>query len=130
MKPKALKVLIVDDDAFIAIMLKDFFKGSGYELITAEDGEEALKMCLEKKPDFIITDIMLPKKTGIELIKELRMTSEFAVIPIIAFTAGTKQMREDALSAGAHLVLEKPVRRMELLQKVDELLSASPFVPR
>jgi CheY-like chemotaxis protein len=130
MKPTSVKMLIVDDDVFISIMLRDFFKGTGYEILTAADGEEALKVCMEKKPDFIITDIMLPQMSGIELIKKLRSTDEFAVTPIIAFTAGSITMREDAKKAGAHLVLEKPIRRIDLLQKVDELLEATPFIPR
>jgi len=128
MKPKSLKMLIVDDDALISAMLQDFFKGFDYEFLTAEDGEEALALCMSQKPDIVITDIMLPRMTGIELIKKLRSTDEFAVMPIIAFTAGSSVMRDEAKKAGAHMVLEKPVRRMELLQKVDELLHATPFI--
>jgi len=123
-------MLIVDDDLLIAIMLKDFFKGMDYEIHTACDGQEALDVCLALKPDFIITDIMLPTMSGIEIIKKLRSMPEFAVLPIIAFTAGSSQMREEAKLAGAHMVLEKPIRRMELLQKVDELLHATPFIAR
>ena len=130
MKPTSLKMLIVDDDLLIAIMLKDFFKGMDYEIHTAADGQEAFDLCQMLKPDFIITDIMLPNMSGIELIKKLRSMPEFAVLPIIAFTAGSSQMREEAKLAGAHMVLEKPIRRMELLQKVDELLHATPFIAR
>ena len=123
-------MLIVDDDTFIAIMLKDFFKHKDYEIFTAANGEEAFAICLEKKPDFIITDIMLPEMSGIDLIKKLRSMDEFAVTPIIAFTAGTSAMRDDAKKAGAHMVLEKTIRRVDLQQKVDELLAATPFIPR
>jgi CheY-like chemotaxis protein len=130
MKPTSVKMLIVDDDLLIAVMLKDFFKGLDYEIHTSEDGQEALRLCEELKPHIIITDIMLPGMSGIELIKKLRSMDEFAVTPIIAFTAGSIQMREDAKAAGAHMVLEKPIKRMELVQKVDELLHATPFIPR
>lgn len=130
MKPTSLKMLIVDDDELISVMLRDFFKGKDYEIFTAANGVEAFKSCLEHKPDFIITDIMLPEMSGIELIKKLRSMNEFAVTPIIAFTAGSLNMRDDAKKAGAHMVLEKPVRRLELLQKVDELLEATPFINR
>jgi CheY-like chemotaxis protein len=130
MKPTSLKMLIVDDDAFISIMLKDFFKNQDYEILTAADGEEALTICLKHRPDFIITDIMLPQMSGIELIKKLRSMDDFAVTPIIALTAGSQNLREDASNAGAHMVLEKPIRRIELQQKVDELLHATPFIPR
>lgn len=130
MKPTSLKMLIVDDDVFIAIMLKDFFKGQNYELFSAEDGEKALVICIENKPDFIITDLMLPQMSGVDLIKKLRGMEEFAVTPIIALTAGSEALKSDAKNAGAHMVLEKPIRRMELQQKVDELLAATPFIPR
>lgn len=128
MRPTSLKMLIVDDDAFIAIMLKDFFKGQDYEIFTAADGEAALALCLEKRPDFIITDLMLPQMSGVELIKRLRGMHDFAVTPIIALTAGSSVMRDAAKDAGAHMVLEKPIRRIDLQQKVDELLAATPFV--
>lgn len=130
MRPSTLKMLIVDDDQFIVTMLQDFFKGFDYEFFTAADGEEALRQCIEKKPDFIITDIMIPKMTGIELIQKLRKMSEFAVTPIIAITAGSSAMQAEAERAGAHMVLEKPVRRSTLLKKVDDLLHATPFIPR
>lgn len=132
MKPKFVKMLMVDDDVLIVEMMRDFFKSSGndYEFFMAEDGEEALQVCLEKKPDIIITDIMLPKMSGIELITALRAMPDFAVTPIIAITAGADAMKEAAKKAGAHMVLEKPLRRIEIVQKVDELLSATPFITR
>lgn len=123
-------MLIVDDDEFIVTMLKEFFTGLDYEFITAADGEEALFQCIEKRPDILITDIMIPKMTGIELIKKLRNIPDFAVMPIIAITAGSRAMQDEAAKAGAHMVLEKPIRRAVLLKKVDDLLHATPFIPR
>jgi len=123
-------MLIVDDDELIVTMLQDFFKGLDYEFITATDGEEALFQCIENRPDIIVTDIMIPKLTGIELIKKLRKIPDFAVTPIIAITAGSQAMQEEAAKAGAHMVLSKPIRRAVLLKKVDDLLHATPFIPR
>lgn len=123
-------MLIVDDDELIVTMLQDFFKGLDYEFITAADGEEALFQCIENRPDIIVTDIMIPKLTGIELIKKLRKIPDFAVTPIIAITAGSLAMQEEAAKAGAHMVLSKPIRRAVLLKKVDDLLHATPFIPR
>lgn len=123
-------MLIVDDDRIISVMLQDFFKNLNYTISTATDGEEALKFCIEQKPDILITDIMLPQMSGIELITKLRSMHEFAVMPIIALTAGSFEMQEEAKRVGAHMVLEKPLKRLELMQKVDELLHATPFIPR
>lgn len=130
MRPSTLKMLIVDDDEFIVTMLQEFFSGLDYEFLTAADGEEALFKCIENRPDIIITDIMIPKMTGIELIKKLRKIPDFAVTPIIAITAGSQAMQTEAEKAGAHMVLEKPIRRAVLLSKVDALLHATPFIPR
>lgn len=129
MKPAYLKILIVEDDVLIGKMIRDFFNHEGYpyEYLFAEDGEEALKICLTQKPDVLITDINIPKMTGIELIAHLRTLPDFAVMPIIAITAGSDELKALAVKVGAHLVLSKPLQRKELIQKVDELLSASPF---
>jgi DNA-binding response OmpR family regulator len=131
MKPTHLRMLIVDDDLLIGVMIQEFFKPEeNYEVFLAMDGQEAWDMCNIHKPHVLITDLMLPKMSGIDLITKLRATDEFAVMPIIAISAGTPGMREMAKQAGAHLVLEKPIRRIELTQRVDELLAASPFLPR
>lgn len=132
MKPKTLKMLIVDDDSFISTLVRDFFTASGYnyDFITSEDGEEALQVCIREKPDVIITDLMLPKLSGIDFIATLRAMPEFAVTPILAISAGTEALKEEAKLAGAHMVLSKPIRRLDLLQKVDELLLATPFIRR
>lgn len=125
---KLIKMLIVDDDKIILAMVRDFFTATGgsYDFITAEDGEEALKMCLEKRPNIIITDIMIPKMNGIAFISALKGMTEFSAVPIIAMTAGNEDMKASALRAGADSVLEKPLRRIDLIQKVDELLDVTP----
>ena len=132
MKPTFLKMLIVDDDVLIGEMIKDYFNAEGdkYEFLSAEDGEEALKICLEQRPHILITDIMIPKMSGIELIKHLRGMTEFAVMPIIAITAGSEDMKAQAVKAGAHMVIEKPINRKDLVKKVNELLLATPFIDR
>lgn len=132
MKPTFLKMLIVDDDALIGEMIKDYFKAEGipYEFLAAGDGEEALKVCLEQKPDILITDIMIPKMNGIELIKRLRGMADFAVMPIIAITAGSEDTKTQAINAGAHMVIEKPINRKDLVKNVNELLLATPFIDR
>ena len=132
MKPTSVKMLIVDDDLLIGAMLRDFFKQAGhhFEFFLAIDGEEAMKLCLEVHPDIIITDVMLPKMTGIELITQLRKLPEFAVTPIVAITAGNQAMQDAVHKAGAHMVLEKPIRRIDIIHRVDALLDATPFIPR
>ena len=128
MRPTKLKMLIVEDDKLIGRLIKDFFKHHDYEFLAAEDGEEALRLCLEQKPDVIITDLMIPKMNGVQLIETLRSMPEFAVIPIIACTAGGTDLQEQARTAGAHLVVTKPINAEELIKRVDELLMASPYL--
>jgi CheY-like chemotaxis protein len=129
-KPATLKMVVVDDEELIGKMISDFFamEGDQYQVFTAMDGEAGWDLCQKVQPGFIITDLMLPKMSGIQLIKKLRGTLEFGAIPIIAITAGSMQLQQEAVQAGATVVMEKPLRRIALIQKVEELLFASPFL--
>ena len=129
-RPDKIKMLIVEDDRLIGRMIKDFFEmeGESYVFLAAESGLEAFDLCLKEKPDVIITDLMLPGMDGIQLIRQLRELSDFAVTPIVACTAGGPTMESDAMDAGAHMVLAKPIDQKALVSAVDSLLKVSPFL--
>ena len=69
------KVLVIDDDKNLTMVLVDKLKLSGFEATSAGDGEEGLKMALESHPDLILLDLMMPKKGGLDMLKELRVDS-------------------------------------------------------
>ena len=75
MENKARKVLIADDEPDILEILKYNLAGEGYEVVTAKDGDEALEKARRTQPDLVVLDVMMPKKTGVEVCQILRVTS-------------------------------------------------------
>jgi len=110
------KILVVDDERPIAEIIKYNLQKEGFEVQTAYDGEEAIKMVHKMNPELIILDIMLPKKNGFEVLKEIRM--EF-VMPVIMLTA--KEEENDkitGLELGADDYITKPFSNKELIARV------------
>ena len=100
-------------------------RNSGYEVVTAMDGEEALELCLADPPDLLITDFQMPLMSGLELCKTLRAREEVARIPSIMLTArGFDIAPGEMVDAGITAVLGKPFSPRELLEKVRTLLEA------
>jgi len=110
------KILVVDDERPIAEIIKYNLQKEGFEVQTAYDGEEALKAVHKFNPELVILDIMLPKKNGFEVLKEVRM--EF-VMPVIMLTA--KEEENDkitGLELGADDYITKPFSNKELIARV------------
>ncbi|NWG09042.1 MAG: response regulator [Nitrososphaerales archaeon] len=100
-------------------------EGKGYEVITAKDGQEALKKVSVPKPDLIILDIIMPKMNGFEVCKKLKSDPETASIPILMFTVlGRDKDREQGLKAGADDYLIKPFSAEELINIIKNRLSS------
>lgn len=118
------RILIVEDDSSLLLLLKFRFEESGYEVYTACDGEEALATLEAKKPNLIISDIMMPKLTGIEMAESVRKSNNN--IPIILLSnAGQEEMVLKAFNIGVTDFLSKPFIINELLIRVKKILSAS-----
>lgn len=79
-------ILIVEDEAQLAEILSDALKKANLKTIIAKDGEQGLKLALNKSPDLILLDLMLPKKSGIEVLKSLRHQEKGKSIPVIVLT--------------------------------------------
>lgn len=111
-----MKILVVDDERPIAEIIKYNLQKEGYEVTTAYDGDEAVKMVHNIKPDLILLDVMLPKKNGFEILKEVRM--EY-VMPVIMLTA--KEEEGDKLTGlelGADDYITKPFSTKEVIARV------------
>ncbi|MDO4563246.1 MAG: response regulator YycF [Clostridia bacterium] len=109
-------ILIVDDEKPIVDILKYNLKNSGYNVIEAYDGEEGLKAALEKKPDLILLDVMLPKMDGFEVCKRIR---EKFQTPILMLTAREEEVDKVlGLELGADDYITKPFSVRELLARV------------
>ena len=80
------KILLVDDDPLIIRMYEYKLKHEGYNVVLAFDGEEALKMAKEAKPDLMMLDLMMPKMNGVEMMKNLKADKGTANIPVMILT--------------------------------------------
>ena len=118
------KIMVVDDSATIRMSLKTVLTNSGFEIVQASDGEEALKMLQDgTKPDLIITDINMPKMGGLELIKNVRKLPGLRFVPILALTTESAQeKRDEARKNGATGWIVKPVKGADLLGVIKKVL--------
>lgn len=120
------KVLIVEDEASLAELLRYNLEAEGFRVSSAESGEEAELLVAEDKPDLVILDWMLPAVSGIELCRRLRSKAETRSIPIIMLTArGEESDRIRGLSTGADDYVVKPFSLPELMARVKALLRRS-----
>jgi two-component system phosphate regulon response regulator OmpR len=110
------KVLIIDDDAKLRMLLEEYLGGYDFQVLTLEDGTHALSTIETKSPDMVILDIMMPKMDGLEVLKRIR--SEYQV-PVIMLTArGEDADRIVGLELGADDYLPKPFNPRELLARM------------
>lgn len=124
----AKKILLVDDEKDILDLLEFNLEAEGYKTYKAKDGDEALKKAHEKKPDLILLDIMLPKKDGFEVIRELRASKEIADIPVIFLTAKDSEIDEVVgLELGADDYIVKPISIRKLLARVKKAFRKTPL---
>jgi PAS domain S-box-containing protein len=118
-------ILLAEDNETNVQTMTDYLQAKGYRLIAAKDGEEAIALVKAHTPDLILMDIQMPKMDGIEAMKRLRQTSDFAEIPIIALTAlAMGGDRDRCLQAGANDYMAKPIRLRELNKAIHNLLKA------
>jgi CheY-like chemotaxis protein len=116
------RILIIDDEPVTRAMLQEMLKQAGHETVSAVNGTEGVKQYLDKPADLVITDLFMPEKDGLEVIKELRM--QFPAVAIIAMSgkAVGGKMLSVAHALGAVEVLQKPFTSVELLSIVDKVL--------
>jgi two-component system alkaline phosphatase synthesis response regulator PhoP len=116
-----LRILLVEDEPGLVLTVSDLLTTEGYEVESAADGEMGLAMAMEGKFDLVILDIMLPRKTGFEVCRELRQRG--VDVAILVLTAKTQVVdRVVGLKLGADDYLTKPFDPAELLARVEALL--------
>jgi len=120
------RILAVDDSPTILEMIKSILESGGYEVITAADGDEALKAARAENPDLILLDVMLPKLDGYRVCRLLKFDAKYKGIPIIMLTAKTEeQSMATGIRTGANQYLTKPVEPQTLLDAVAGELARS-----
>jgi CheY-like chemotaxis protein len=115
-------VLICEDEPALRELIRVSLEGP-YEFAEADDGEESLAVARRLRPDLVILDVMMPRRSGIEVLTELRGDDEFASTPVIVLTA-QPETREEALLKGADRVIDKPFVPDEISSAVEEVLAA------
>jgi len=118
-------ILVIDDDKLMCLALAKILISAGYNVVQASDGEEGLKLYRTQDFDLVITDLIMPDKEGIQIIRELR--KENSRIRIIAMSAGGRGGATDYLKwarlMGAKQCLSKPIKREDLLDAVQAVLA-------
>ena len=121
----AKRVLVVDDEMYILNILDFTLGNEGFEVISAANGEEALRKAVDLVPDVIVLDVMMPKIDGFEVCRALKAKEETSKIPVILLTAKDRDVdRKKGDDAGADFFMTKPFSPARLAEKVMELLSA------
>ncbi len=116
----AHKILVVDDDKNLRLVLRAHLTRAGYQVVTASDGREALSMAFQERPDLIILDVMMPHMDGWEVCRRIRAMSD---IPIIMLTARAESKDVvKGLHLGADDYLDKPFDGKELQARVQSVL--------
>ena len=117
-------VLVVDDDPVILKLLEVNFEMEGFVVLTAKDGDEGLDRARNDRPDLVISDIMMPKKSGLELVEELKHDPSTEAIPVILLSAKAQAAdQRQGLDAGADDYVTKPFEPLELVERVNRLIN-------
>jgi DNA-binding response OmpR family regulator len=118
-------LLVADDDEDILMLVQLRLSRSGYEVVVARDGEEALRLAREKQPDLAVLDWMMPKASGLEVLRAIRADAETHDIPVVLLTARASEADiQEGLDAGADDYIAKPFSPQELAARIQVILAA------
>ncbi len=130
MKKRQLVVLVVDDEKIIADTLSMILSKSGFETMTAYDGPTAIGLASRLAPDLLISDVVMPQMSGIDL--AITMTQMIPACKVLLFSgqAATVDLLEQARSQGHDFTtLTKPIHPTDMLRRISECLSINPVLP-
>lgn len=116
-------ILVVDDDAQIVRLVRSYLEQSGYQVLTASDGEQALHTLRSQKPDLVVLDVMLPGRDGLDVTRIVRADPSIAHTPILLLTARVEDVdRIVGLELGADDYVTKPFHPREVVARVKAIL--------
>jgi DNA-binding NarL/FixJ family response regulator len=117
------RLLLIDDDPNLIMLVKDYLEFRGYEVLTAENGREGLEALEQSTPDMIICDVMMPEVDGYSFVKQVREEPKTSWIPVLFLSAkGQSQDRVKGLNTGADVYMVKPFEPEELVAQVESSL--------
>ena len=128
-----MNIMIIEDEPDIRVYLSTVLEDKGYNVVTVDEGDSVISIVNEKKPDLVILDIMMPKRSGISIYRELRKSGQAGDIPIILMSGmlpakdfmpnGFRKLIKDETIPLPDGFIEKPVRLEELFTLVENLLA-------
>ncbi|MEA1936921.1 MAG: response regulator [Patescibacteria group bacterium] len=123
-KKEKIKVLIIEDDSYIMEMYKIKFAYSGFEVISASDGEKGLKILEKERPDIILLDVIMPKKDGFSVLKEIKSKPAIKEIPVVLLTnLGQRENIEKGFELGAvSYIIKAHFTPSEIVEKIKDAL--------
>ena len=120
------KILLIEDEPDQLYLIKVRLEANKYQVLTAENGNDGIRIAIKEKPDLILMDMFLPDTHGVEVIKRLKELPITRDIPIVAITAmGTIEIEDECIRAGADDFIRKPYDSKELLEKIEKNLKKS-----
>ena len=118
------KILVADDEQDLRIIVKDFLESVGYQVVLATNGQEALELAAQEKPDLIILDMSMPIMNGWDVARRLRADPLLNSVIIVAFTAhALRGDKQKTIDAGCDSYISKPFIPDQLLEHIGELLA-------
>lgn len=124
-----LTILVADDDLGTRLAISDYLEMAGYSVMIASDGQEALAMVEAYRPHLMVTDIIMPRMNGYELVRRVRQHPALRLLPVIFLTARNKtEERIQGYQSGADLYLPKPFELEELGAAIRNLLERSQII--
>ncbi len=128
MENQNIKLLIVEDDQFLREFYQELFMGEGYQVDVASDGEIAFKKITENKYNLILLDIMLPKKDGLQILRELKAAGKMPGLRVVALTnLGQDIVIKEAFDLGAEgYMIKSALNPDQVLTEVKSYLSKTP----
>ena len=119
-------VLVVDDSTMVRVILAEYLASSGFEVIEAIDGMEAIEQIQTHRPDLVITDIVMPRMNGYELCRWIKSDPRTERIPVMMCTTKDEDFdRYWGLKQGADVYITKPYRPLEMVNAVKHLLKVT-----
>lgn len=115
-----IKVLLVEDEQSLAMILSDTLAAQGFEMRTAGDGEEGLRMFEEQKPDVLVADVMMPKMDGFEMVRRIRKTDKHTPVLFLTARSAVNDVVE-GFELGGNDYLKKPFGIQELIIRIKSL---------
>lgn len=119
------RVLVIDDESIVGVILRLAFDARGHETVVAEDGRIGIALVRAENPDAIVLDLMMPGLSGYDVLGVIRDATDMEQVPVLVLTAVTLSRElERCLSGGADAVMTKPFDPRDVADAVDTLLSA------